>query len=167
MPDPIDLRRLRGPLHAFLADALAAFTKGHPGERVSAAMLNLFPFHDGPGPDTHLCLDTRAHSDEVVSKWQHNSPDWYGEDAAGRFGDSPEDCRYWEAGFAALEPFPSPLAVMDEGGKVIPFLDTNGTRREADVAAGGVRPAGWCPRTPRRASPADPRPGRAVRRPGR
>lgn len=114
----IDLRPIRDLLSAFLNDTCRAFTATHPDVEVSTVALYLFPYSRFAG----LCFDHQSHSDASVTEWQHNGPDWFGEDDAGRFCNSPADFAYPDFAELELSSFPDlydcdgPLLVCDLNG---------------------------------------------------
>jgi len=114
----IDLRPIRGLLSAFLTDTCQTFADAHPDVEVSTIALYVFPYSRFAG----LCFDHRSHSDASVAEWQHNGPDWYGEDNVGRFCNSPADFAFPDFAEFELSSFPDlydcddPLFVCDLNG---------------------------------------------------
>ncbi|TWT77166.1 hypothetical protein [Neorhodopirellula pilleata] len=125
----IDLRPIRDLLSVFLKETCRSFTDAHPDVGVSTVALYVFPYSRIAG----LCFDHQFHSDASVSEWQHKGPDWYGEDNAGLFCNSPADFAFPDFAEFELSSFPD---LYDCDNRLL-VCDLNGDQTAVDRNATG------------------------------
>lgn len=125
----IDLRELREPLAAGIRTSLAEFVAGHPDTPVSTVGL----FGDGFHGTALLHLDTPGHSAGFVAKWLAKGPDWYGEDAYGRFCNNCPDMSHCIGEFR----FPGyPDLYQEPVDAAVDFITLEGVRVRAEAVDG-------------------------------
>jgi len=89
----LDLRELIAPYRTLVRETLKQFELENDCISWSCYAFDCAPAHGRLG----LNFDTTANSDSIVSQFEKNGPDWYGEDVAGRFNNNCADfafCRY-------------------------------------------------------------------------
>ena len=88
----IDLRNAEKPVRELIGSSLSSFEKEQPD-----LIWSSFALYSCPRAGWILaCFDTVENSDKGVAEFAKNGPDWYGEDAWGRFSDSCPDFQFNE-----------------------------------------------------------------------
>lgn len=88
----INLEEARKPVEELIVNALSSFAADHSGVAWSTFALYACPWAGW----VTTSFDTEAKSDEIVARFSKNGPDWYGEDAWGRFSNNCPDFQYPE-----------------------------------------------------------------------
>ncbi len=106
----IDLSAAKPAIAALIESSLRSFAKQNPDTDWSSFAIYSCPWVGW----AMTSFDTATSSDEIVARWEKNGPDWYGEDAWGRFNDNCPDFEFhdwlridfpeWGAEYEAGEP---------------------------------------------------------------
>ena len=100
----------------------------------------LYPFLTFGSPtaglDASLCFDTRENSDAHVAGLIREGLMWFGEDADGRFNQSPADFAFVEFGAADFSEVP-PWGDEEDEDEKVEFIRPDGSLASADVAQEG------------------------------
>lgn len=95
----IDLRTTRRPVQDLIADSLSSFAHERPEVAWSSFALYACPWSGW----ILTSFDTESRSTERVAELAENGPDWYGEDAWGRFSNNCPDFQFHEWRLLSLD----------------------------------------------------------------
>lgn len=122
----IDLRLHFDEFTALVRETLLRFEEDNPQTRWSCYAFDAAPVYGF----LRLNFDTRQSSEAILGRFQHNGPDWYGEDKGGRFNNNCADFGF--CAFVELD-IPAWMEEFEEHHEEFQYRSIDGDRHQINM----------------------------------